>query len=110
MEIATTRLVETLLQFFTDEGDWAYVMGYEECGIMAADIRSNTHNSFLVSSKQILITLRCGTVYSVGRNRYQRPGEWQLSRVHPGEKWGGEFTEDFNLGEIFDTFKRHARS
>ena len=81
--------MDSLLEFFTDEGDWAYVMDYESCGIVAADIRSDIPNSFLASSKRILITLRCGTVYSVGRNRYQRPGEWQLTRVHPGEKWGG---------------------
>jgi hypothetical protein len=103
--------VDSLFQFFTDEGDWAYVMGYEECGIVAAQLTHTGEDDVPLQWKRIVIQLRCGTMYSVIRmDGITPPGCWKAARLTQTGDWVGEEPEHYTTYQLFETFKRHAQS
>jgi len=104
--------VNSLLEFFTDEGDWSYVMDYEKCGIMAADVtHTGGENDTPWERKRIVIQLRCGTMYSVIRIAGSTPaGYWEAAHLDPTGDWMGEEPGHYTINELFNTFKGHAQS
>jgi len=100
-----------LLQFFTDEADWAYVMDYENCGIVAALVTHTEGDYFPLQRTRIVIQLRCGTMYSVIRMAGITPtGYWEAARLTPTGDWEGDEPEHYTIHRLFETFKRHAQS
>ena len=89
----------TLLEFFTDEGDWAYVMDYEKCGIVAADVTDSGP-----SYKRIVIRLQHGIIYDVIRV-FHSP-VWEVYNI--SEDLGGQLKVELHTTrQLFNTFKRH---
>jgi hypothetical protein len=100
-----------MLGFFTDEGDWAYVVDYERCGIVAANVtHTGGENDTPWERKRIVIQLRCGTKYSVIRmGGVTPPGCWNTARLNSTGCWAGEDIDHYTTHQLFDTFKAHAK-
>jgi hypothetical protein len=99
---STSETLRSLLEFFTDEGDWSYVMDYERCGIMAADVtHTGGENDTPWERKRIVIQLRCSTMYSVIRIVESTPAGYWV--------WVGDEPKYYTTPELFDIFKRHAQ-
>lgn len=110
MELSGDNLITSSLQFFTDEGDWAYVMGYEECGIVAAQLTHTAEDDSPWHRIWIVIQLRFGTMYSVIRmSGITPPGCWEAARLTQTGDWAGEEPEHYATYQLFETFKRHAQ-
>jgi len=110
MDLSGDKPVSCLLEFFTDEGDWAYVVDYEKCGIMAADVTHTEWGNSTLRRKRIVIQLRCGTMYSVIRIAGSTPaGYWEAAHLDPTGDWVGGEPEYYTTPELFDIFKRHAQ-
>jgi len=100
-----------LLQFFTDEADWAYVMDYENCGIVAALVTHTEGDDLPLQRKRIVIQLRCGTMYSVIRIAGITPsGFWEAAHLDPTGDWMGEEPEYYTINQLFNVFKEHAQA
>jgi hypothetical protein len=98
-------LVDSLLRFFTDEADWAYVMDYEGCGIVAA----TADDDYTLQRTRIVIRLQCGTVYGVSRWSGTSPGFWEVAHLDPTGYWVCEEPFRQTTPDLFDTFRRHAQ-
>ena len=108
-ENSTSEPLRSLLEFFTDEGDWSYVMDYERCGIVAADV-THTGGDTRWERRRIVIQLRCSNMYSVIRIVGSTPpGYWEAAHLDPTGDWVGEEPEYYTTPELFDIFKRHAQ-
>jgi hypothetical protein len=105
------RVIDSLMSFFTDPGDWAYVLGYDRCGVVGAMV---THQegegvlSSLLKRKRIVLELWDGTLYSVIRLGTTPAGLWEACEL---DTTGNELIGDpgyYTTPELFDTFSRHA--
>lgn len=111
MDLSGDKPVSGLLEFFTDEGDWAYVMDYERYGIVAADVTHTAEDDSPWHRIRIVIQLRCDTMYSVIRIAgITPPGCWEAARLTQTGDWLGEKPEHYTTCQLFETFKRHDQS
>lgn len=101
----TDSVVDSLLGFFTDEGDWAYVMDYEGCGIVSVRITSTADDDLTLQRKRIVIKLRCCTVYRVTRMVGTPSGFWEVSHLDPTGYWLCEEPFHHTTPDLFKTFK-----
>jgi hypothetical protein len=99
-------VADSLLSFFTDPGDWAYVLDYERYGVVGAMV-THTEDEGVLSSllkrKRVVVQLRCGTLYSV-----IRLGLWEACEL---DTTGNELIGSrgyYTTSELFDLFSRHA--
>ena len=108
---ASDRVADSLLSFFTDPGDWAYVMDYDRYGVVGAMV---THTgdegvlSSLLKRKRVVVQLRCGTLYSVIRLGTTPDGVWEACEL---DTTGNELLGDpdyYTTDQLFDLFSRHA--
>ena len=110
-ENSTSEPLGSLLEFFTDEGDWSYVMDYERCGIVAADVTHTEWGDSTLRRKRIVIKLRCGTMYSVIRIAGITPsGLWEAAHLDPTGDWIGEEPDHYTINQLFNVFKEHAQA
>lgn len=104
-------VADTLLSFFSDPGDWAYVMDYERCGIVSAMVTHTEDEgilSNLLKRKRVVIQLCCGTLYSVIRLWTTPPGLWEACEL---DTTGNELIGEpvyYTTSKLFDIFSRHA--
>lgn len=107
MDLSGDKPVSGLLEFFTDEGDWAYVMDYERYGIVAADVTHTAEAYF----PRIVIQLRCGTMCSVIRIAGITPsGYWEAAHLDPTGDYRGEEPDHYTINQLFNIFKEHAQA
>lgn len=107
MDLSGDKPVSGLLEFFTDEGDWAYVMDYERYGIVAAVVTHTAEDCF----PRIVIQLRCGTVYSVIRIAgITSSGYWEAAHLDPTGDYRGEEPDHYTINQLFNIFKEHAQA
>jgi hypothetical protein len=110
-ELSGDKPVSGLLEFFTDEGDWAYVLDYELYGIVAADVTHTEWGDSTLRRKRIVIQLRCGTMYSVIRIAGITPsGFWEAAHLDSTGDWIGEEPDHYTINQLFNVFKEHAQA
>ncbi len=99
---SSDKVVDSLMSFFTDPGDWAYVMDYERYGVVSAMV---THQGLTL--KRALIKLQCGSLFSVVRSGYTPNGVWEACQLDtPGNKILGK-PDYYTTPKLFDVFSRH---
>jgi hypothetical protein len=104
-------VIDSLMSFFTDPGDWAYVLGYDRYGVVGAMVTHQKDEgvlSNLLKQKRVVVQLCCGTLYSVIRLGTTPAGLWEACEL---DTTGNGLIGDpgyYTTPELFETFSRHA--
>lgn len=105
------RVVNSLLSFFTDPGDWAYVMDCGRHGVVSAIVTHNNEDDpslhfLFLKRKRIVVELLDGTFFSVIRLGTTPSGVWEACEIDGTTLTG--FPIYYTTSELFDLFSRHA--
>lgn len=104
-------VIDSLMSFFTDPGDWAYVMDYDRFGVVSAMVTHTEDGSVLSSllkGKRIVVELKNGEMFSVIRLATTPVGMWEACQL---EITGDGLISDrgyYDTSELFELFSRHA--